>query len=63
MASTYIALDPIRHDGVDYAPGAPIDLDDQAAAALLAAGAIVEAPPRAPVVPIGAKAAKAAPAK
>lgn len=59
MARTYIALDPIRHDGVDYAAGAPIDLDAQAAAALLATGAVVEAQPRAPVVPIGSKGGKA----
>ncbi len=40
MARTYFAIDPIRHDGVDYAPGASIDLDAKAAKQLLAVGAI-----------------------
>ena len=38
--ATYTAIDPIRHDGADYAPGAPIDLDAKAAGPLLAVGAI-----------------------
>lgn len=42
MARTYTAIDPVRHDGVDYAPGAGIELTDQAAGPLLAAGAIAE---------------------
>ena len=78
-AKTYTALDPIRHDGVDYAPGASIDLDDEAAGPLLAAGAIAEPaspadaapsappadepPPGGTVVPIGTKAGKAKSAK
>ena len=40
--ATYTTLDPIRHDGVDYAPGAPIGLDAKAAGPLLAAGAIAK---------------------
>ena len=63
MARTYTIIDPVRHDGVDYAPGASIELDTQAAGPLLAAGAIVDAQPRAPVVPIGSKAAKASKGK
>ena len=42
--ATYTTLEPIRHDGVDYAPGAPIDLDAKAAAPLMAAGAIATPP-------------------
>jgi len=118
MARMYLVTDPVRHDGVDYAPGASIDLDAKAAARLLAVGAIAhdaqppadvgathasppqpdtdpqpanagadtdapvgamhasppqadadtdapvpDATPRAPVVPIGSKAAKASKAK
>ncbi len=63
MARMYTVIDPVRHDGVDYAPGAPIELNAKAAEPLLAGGAIVDAQPRAPVVPIGAKAAKAKPAE
>ena len=37
---TYTALEPIRHNGVDYAPGAPMDLDARTAGQLLAVGAI-----------------------
>lgn len=59
MARMYTVIDPIRHDGVDYAPGASIDLDAKAAARLLAVGAIAhDAQPRAPVVPIGTKGGK-----
>ena len=40
--AAYTALEPIRHNGVDYAPGAPIDLDAKAAGPLLAVGAIAK---------------------
>lgn len=40
MARMYLVIDPVRHDGVDYAPGASIDLDAKAAGRLLAVGAI-----------------------
>lgn len=59
MARTYLVIDPVRHDGQDYAPGGTIELDAKAAGALLAVGAIAhDAQPRAPVVPIGAKGGK-----
>jgi len=36
----YLCIDPIKHDGEDFAPGAPIELDDEQAAPLLAASAV-----------------------
>jgi hypothetical protein len=38
--ATYTVIEPLRHDGVDYAPGDTIDLDAVAAAPLKAAGVI-----------------------
>ena len=71
--AAYTALEPIRHNGVDYAPGAPVDLDADEAAPLLAAGAIAapsagsrgDAAPQnsADVVPIGTKVGKGKPAQ
>ncbi len=42
------ALTPLRHDGVDYPPGALLAVDDHAGAALLAAGAADLVADRAP---------------
>ena len=71
--ATYTAIDPIRHNGVDYAPGDPIDLGADAARSLLADGAIAapdaasrgDAAPQnsADVVPIGTKVGKGKPAQ
>lgn len=41
---TYPVLSPIEHDQKCFEPGETIDLDDQAAAALIAAGAIGNEP-------------------
>jgi hypothetical protein len=41
----YRAIQPIEHDGVRYAPGAALELDDRLAAPLLAVGAIVPEQP------------------
>ncbi len=41
---TLRALEPIRHDGDDYAPGDTLVAGETAAAALIAAGAATAAP-------------------
>ena len=38
------ALEPIQHDGEDYAPGDTLALTDEQAQALIAVGAAVAAP-------------------
>jgi hypothetical protein len=41
---TYKTIEPIHHDGKPYAPGKQIKLEDEAAAPLIASGAISEEP-------------------
>lgn len=43
MKTAYRVLEPLRHDGTDYAPGATVDLETTAASSLLSAG-VVEGP-------------------
>lgn len=40
---TVTHLGPVTHDGKDYAEGEAIELDDKAAAAAMASGALVDA--------------------
>ena len=40
---TVTHLGPVNHDGRDYAEGETIELDDKAAAAAVASGALVDA--------------------
>lgn len=35
-ATTYTVKEPLKHDGTRYAPGAVLELEDKAAAALVA---------------------------
>lgn len=37
---TYVTTKTLRHDGADYPPGSPIELDDERAGALLKAGTV-----------------------
>lgn len=55
---TYIALEPIRHDGEDVAPGSPISLEETLGAKHKAAGLVrdITAQDKAPKAPAQDKA-------
>lgn len=44
QAVDYTVLDPLRHDGRDYAPGDALRMTPAEAAALLAGGLLLKAP-------------------
>jgi len=43
----YFVIEPVRHDGIDFAPGSRIDLEPEHAAPLLKAGVISSRKPEA----------------
>lgn len=53
----YVVISPLKHDGVDYHPGAQLALGAASAAPLLALGVVVAPPP--PAAPV--RAARSAP--
>ena len=42
--ATYAVLSPVRHDGVDYAEGATMELTEEEAAQAVSLGALLAAP-------------------
>ena len=44
---TYYVVEPVRHDGNDFAPGAKIDLEPEQASPLLKAGVVAGRKPEA----------------
>jgi len=50
MMASYRVLEPLRHDGVDYAPDGVVELVSATATALVAGGVVAALPPAPPAV-------------
>ena len=48
----YVVIDPLQHDGEDYAPGDTIDLNEPVATGLLESAVVMSAAPISPEPPV-----------